>query len=130
MLVDVDHFSSSSRGYGGTQSQKSSSVLSNISFTSSKSSLSLPGTPQFSRIGCRSSANASPSLSLNKTTESFYSIKEDDNFVKVNLDELKSNTGQQNNKSVKTIHLKNLQEINTNIALEPEVTDLRGTFEQ
>lgn len=122
--VETDGRSSSERG---NHQLKSSSVMSNVSFLSSKSSLSLPDTPQFSRVGCRSSANASPSLLLNKSVDSVSIIKEDDHFVKINLDDLKLNQSHSSNKSIKTIHLKKLQEHNCDKVLEPDVTDFRGT---
>ncbi|CAG2193697.1 HPS3 [Mytilus edulis] len=121
--VETDRRSSSERG---NHQLKSSSVMSNVSFLSSKSSLSLPDTPQFSRVGCRSSANASPSLLLNKSVDSVSIIKEDDHFVKINLDDLKLNQSHSSNKSIKTIHLKKLQEHNCDKVLEPDVTDFRG----
>lgn len=123
--VEADRLSSSERGFG-SQHQKSSSVMSNVSFLSSKSSLSLPGTPQFSRVGCRSSANASPSLLLNKSVDSVSTIREDDHFVKINVDDLKLNQSHSSNKSIKTLHLKKLKENNCDKVLEPDVTDFRG----
>ena len=114
----------SGRGFGNHR-RKPSSVISNFSF-SPKNSLSLPDTPQFSRIGCRSSANASPSLSTTKSYDSFSCIKDDEHLLKVNLDDLKTNEGQPSNKGIKTIYLKNLQENYADKAAEPIVIDLRG----
>lgn len=122
LSAEFDKFSSSGRGF---QRRKPSSVISNFSF-SPKNSLSLPDTPQFSRIGCRSSANASPSLSTTKSYDSFSCIKDDEHLVKVNLDDLKSNEGQLSNKGIKTIYLKNLQDNYADKAAEPIVIDLRG----
>lgn len=124
LSAEFDKFSASGRG-SGNQRRKPSSVISNFSF-SSKNSLSLPDTPQFSRIGCRSSANASPSLSTTKSYDSFSCIKDDEHLVKINLDELKTNEGQLSNKGIKTIYLKNLQDNYADKATEPIVIDLRG----
>lgn len=122
---DLDRLSAKSFG---NPHRKTSSAISNVSVPSSKGSLSHPETPHFSRIGCRSSANASPSLSLTKSAESFNHILEDEHFTKVNLDELKSSCSQSETKAIKSIHLKKLWESTSDTCkmVEPDVTDFRG----